>query len=94
MRQIYSIKTHLEQEGMGIEVTASGSSWLEMEATMKINSFELRYYPPTPPFVLLAVCAPGLCALWWEKGCPQVSFSGGSTLLFFKCKKLAEGRQG
>ena len=58
MRQIHSIKTHLEQEGMGIEVTASGSSWLEMEATMKINSFELRYYPPTLLlFVLLAVCA-------------------------------------
>lgn len=93
MRQIHSIKTHLEQEGMGIEVTASGSSWLEMEATMKINSFELRYYPPT----LLLFCwlfAPGLCALWWEKGCPPSVIQWRFYLLFFKCKKLAEGRQG
>lgn len=70
MRQIHSIKTHLEQEGMGIEVTASGSSWKWKQPWRSIPLSSGITLPPS--FCLFCwQFAFGLAStLWWEKGCP------------------------
>ena len=49
-----------------------GDSRLEVEATMKINSLEFRYYPPTLLlFVLLAVYAWVMCIVVGEGLSPR-----------------------
>ena len=58
-----------------------------MEVTMKISSLELRSCPPTLLwFVLLAICTRVMCT--------AVGEGRRFYVLFFKCKKSAEGCQG